>query len=160
MSTISNQTELRSWTDSYVNHHGIFEFSSIHVKHGDKYIPEKPITDYSEAQFMWLAAFHKAGGKECTPIAHTFMYDFEQRSAFVVSLDRGVGRNSTSGVTVSTKHNLVLELGVEALRRPLLGDEFSVAPHNTAFTWTRYLDTFLEHERVVVATPGGMRVMM
>jgi hypothetical protein len=112
-----------------------------------------------EAQFQWLAAFHKTGGG-CTAVSRNFMYDFSQRQAFVMDLDRGVAKKTTSGVTVSTKWPLRLELIVRKLTAPMQVNQWLNSVDFANFTFQRYLDTWLEHQRVVMCSPSGMRVMI
>jgi hypothetical protein len=112
-----------------------------------------------EVQFQWLAAFHKAHGG-CTAVAREFLYEFGRRDAFVMSLDRGVGKKTTSGVTVSTKWPLRLELAVSKLKPPVNPAQFLNPLLYGTFKFQRYLDTWLEHERVVVCSPAGMRVLI
>jgi hypothetical protein len=115
-----------------------------------------------EATLQWLAAFHKTSGG-CAAISRDFLEEFSRRQAFVISLDRGVGSKTTSGVTVSTKWPLRLGLVVSDIKFPMQAMEASqwLDPADFAkFSFQRYLDTWLEHERVVVASPLGMRVMI
>jgi len=112
-----------------------------------------------EVQFQWLAAFHKACGG-CTAVAREFLSEFGRRDAFVVSLDRGIGRRTTSGVTVSTKWPLRLELSITKLKPPVNPAQFLNPLFYGTFIFQRYLDTWLEHERVCVAHPQGVRVLI
>ena len=96
----------------------------------------------------------------CTAVSRNFLEEYGRRHAFVMSLDRGVGKKTTSGVTVSTKYPLRLELAVTQLQPPMSGDLWLNSAFMSQFTFQRYLDTFLEHERVVVAMPAGMRVLI
>ena len=109
--------------------------------------------------FQWLAAFGKTSGG-CTAISRDFLEEFSRRQAFVISLDRGVGKKTTSGVTVSTKWPLRLELALTKLQPPMSVTQWSNSIDFSKFSFQRYLDTWLEHERVVVASPVGMRVMI
>jgi hypothetical protein len=158
MTTTAAEQHLQGYNDNYRAREGTYLFSSLQAKHADKYIPDRAMTTVEEAQFAWLSAFHKASGG-CTAVARTFMDEFATRNAFVVDLNRGISKKGTSGVTVSTKYPLRLELAVGALQKPITSDKFLNTQLESEFTWQRYIDTFLEHERVVIASPTGMRVL-
>ena len=161
MTTSATETKLQGYTDKYRASYfdSSYEFTSLQAHHADRSIPDRAITQVEEAQFTWLAAFHKSGGG-CTAVGRDVLNEFSKRQAFVMSLDRAVGKKATSGVTVSTKWPLRLELAVSKLKPPLRANQWLDPASFSEFTFQRYLDTWLEHERVVVASSAGMRVMI
>jgi hypothetical protein len=159
MTTTATDTKLQGFNDNYTDRFGFYSFKSLQAKHADRAIPDRPITQEEEAKYLWLVAFHKAAGG-CTAVSRDFMSEFPRRNAFVFSLDRGVRKKTTSGVTVSTKFPLRLQLAIEALQTPIDGSDFLNPPDFLKFTWQRFLDIWLEHERIVAVSPNGMRVML
>jgi len=159
MTTTATETKLQSFNDQYTSREGVYGYTSIQAHHADRSIPDRPLTQESEIQFQWLAAFHKAHGG-CTAVAREFTYHFPRKDAFVMSLDRAVGSKATSGVTVSTKWPLRLEMTVTKLKPPVNPAQFLNPLLYGTFDFQRYLDTWLEHERVVVCSPQGMRVLI
>ena len=159
ITTTATDTKLQSFNDNYRSREGVYGFASIQAHHADRSIPDRSLTQVHEVQFQWLAAFHKACGG-CTAVAREFLSEFGRRDAFVVSLDRGIGKRTTSGVTVSTKWPLRLELSITKLKPPVNPAQFLNPLFYGTFIFQRYLDTWLEHERVCVAHPQGVRVLI
>ena len=159
ITTTATETYLQGYNDNYKSRDGSHPFTSLQAHHANRAIPDRPITQEVESQFMWLAAFHKTCGG-CTAVSRKFLEEYGRRHAFVMSLDRGLDKKTTSGVTVSTKYPLRLELAVTQLQPPMNADLWLNSAFMSQFTFQRYLDTFLEHERVVVAMPTGMRVLI
>mgnify|MGYP000433083231 CR=1 FL=1 len=163
MSTVNTNIQQQGFSDNHRIQRGGFltyAYSGLQCKLGDRFIPERALGTPEEASFHWLCAFHKCSGG-CTAVAREFLGEFEQRGAFVFSLDRGVSKKTTSGVTVSTKYPLRVNLSVEDIADPVTIDLFSPPfPVIYTFSFQRYLDTFLEHERVVIAASSGTQVML
>ena len=153
MTTTTKDPKLSSFFNQYSGYIKEYGFNSIHAHHGYTAIPDVPITNNQLALYHWVLAFNKAE----SDVSAFLVQSFELFDSFALNLDRGAKNGVASGTCVSTKFPLRVNLTVGELYKPFNTIKIPDPILQNKFVdgFVRYLDLFLEHQRLVVCKPYG-----
>ena len=120
----------------------------LQAKLSDCMLPENAMTDDRQALYLWNAS-HGLYQQNTRSMSERAATDFKHLGCAVITLDRSTRFEEPSGQTISQKFHAELQLSLRALK-PLFPVEALLTPADAPlFTYKRWLDIFVEHERVL-----------
>lgn len=136
-------------------------FKRVQARIGHVSFPDQPIRDSNMARFLWDVSHGLHQGGEASS---EFNSEFQARACVCIDLNRSVaGHKNASGQTISTKFASNLAVTLNAADEIFQQQDFSGANATAAHATiqeTRNVETWIEHERLLVVKAGGNTVFV